>query len=113
LIIKLEDGNISEVQTIDPTDFGFKKSPIKKIKGGNAKHNAAKIIELFDGVDSAYQDIVVLNSAFALLVACKVENVHSGIQMAKDAIKSGKAKAHLNKIATKKKGFFQSIFQIN
>ncbi|MFT6077750.1 MAG: anthranilate phosphoribosyltransferase [Myxococcota bacterium] len=102
LIIKLEDGNISEVQTINPMDYGMKKSPIESIKGGDAKHNAQKIIELFDGADSAYQDIVVLNSAFAFLVASKVKNVEEGIKIAKDAIKSGKVKNHLKKLTKNK-----------
>ncbi|MFT6105918.1 MAG: anthranilate phosphoribosyltransferase [Rickettsiales bacterium] len=101
LIAKLENGKISEVQTINPEDFGFKKSPIESIKGGDAKYNAAKIIELFDGVDSSYQDIVVLNCAFALLVANKVQDVQKGIIMARDAIKSGKVKNHLNKLIKK------------
>jgi anthranilate phosphoribosyltransferase len=113
LIIKLESGNISELQTINPEEFGIKKSPLEEIQGGDAKFNAKKIHELFDGVESAYQDIVVLNSAFALVVAGKARNVQDGISIARDAIMSGKAKSHLQKLATvpQKKGFFYSFFK--
>ncbi|MFT6332264.1 MAG: anthranilate phosphoribosyltransferase [Lentimonas sp.] len=100
LIAKLEDGKISNIEIINPEDFGIKKSALEEIKGGDAKYNAAQITKLFEGKNSSYQDIVVLNSAFALMVAGQVKNVQEGIYLAKHAINSGKAKNHLNKIIT-------------
>ncbi|MFT7088082.1 MAG: anthranilate phosphoribosyltransferase [Rickettsiales bacterium] len=101
LIAKLEDGKISEIQTINPEEFGINKSPIESIKGGDAKYNAAKIIELLDGKRSSYQDIVVLNSAFALLVAGKVLNVQEGILMARNALENGQARDNFRKLIRK------------
>ncbi len=99
-IAKLEDGKISQIEVINPEDYGIKKSPLESIRGGDAKYNAGKIIELLDGKKSAYQDIVLLNSAFALLVAGKVQNIKDGIDLARNAIESGKAKENLQKLKT-------------
>ena len=98
LIAKLEDGKVSELQEINPEDYGIKKSPLEAIKGGDAKFNAEKIVQLFDGKKSAYQDIVVLNSAFALLAADKVKNIEKGIELAKHAIENGIVKNQLKKL---------------
>ena len=96
LIAKLVDGKISEPQIIDPENYGIKKVPIDAIKGGDAKYNADKIRTLLDGEISPYRDIVVLNSAFALLVAGKVMDVEEGIVLAKESIDSKKAKRVLS-----------------
>ncbi|MES2677994.1 MAG: anthranilate phosphoribosyltransferase [Pseudomonadota bacterium] len=101
LIAKLEDGKISDLQTINPEDYGIKKSPLDSIKGGDAKYNAAKILALLDGEKSAYRDIVVLNSAFALMVANQVKSAQEGILMAKNSIENGKAKKVLKQLRRK------------
>lgn len=98
LIAKLENGKISEVETINPEDYDIPKASLESIKGVDAKYNAGKIISLLDGEISPYRDIVVLNSAFALMVAGKVENVKDGIKLARTAIDGGIAKQNLKKI---------------
>ena len=101
LIAKLEDGKISDLKTINPEDYGIKKSPLESIKGGDAKYNAAKIIALLDGEKSAYLDIVVLNSAFALMAANQAKSVQEAVAIARQSIDSGKAKQVLQKLKTK------------
>ena len=101
LIAKLEDGKISDLQIINPEDYGIKKSPLESIRGGDAKYNAAKILMLLDGEKSAFRDVVVLNSAFALIVANKAKSVQEAIVIASQSIDSGKAKQVLQKLKTK------------
>ena len=100
LIAKLENGKIGDTQIINPEDYGISKSPLESIKGGDAKYNATKILELLGGEKSAYRDIVILNSAFALMVASQAKSVEEGIAIASQAIDSGKAKQVLQKIKT-------------
>jgi len=52
-----------------------------------------------DGEPSAYRDIVCLNAGVALTVAGVVSNIEDGIILAADAIKSGKAKSVLTRLA--------------
>ncbi|MCE3254994.1 MAG: trpD [Rickettsiaceae bacterium] len=92
LIAKLEDGKIGELEIIDPQNYGIKKVSLDAIKGGDAKYNARKIIELLEGEKSAYRDIVLLNSAFALQVSSAVKTIEDGIKLASEAIDSGKAR---------------------
>ena len=92
VLIRLENGVIFQPEIINPEDYGIRKSPLSTIKGGDAKYNANKIIDLLNSEESPYLDIVALNTAFALMVASKVKSITDGIRMAKQAIKSGKAR---------------------
>ncbi len=100
LISKLENGKITDSQIINPEDYNIKKVPLELIKGGSAAYNAAKISALLDGEDSPYQHIVLLNSALALMVADKVNNIRSGMELAKKAIDNGLAKQLLQQLIT-------------
>jgi anthranilate phosphoribosyltransferase len=97
-LIRLENNKIGNQEIINPEEFGIKKTSLEEIKGGDAKFNAKKIIDLLDGNKSAYFDIVVLNAAFALMAANKVKTVKGGIDLATNSIESGGAKEILNKL---------------
>lgn len=101
-IVKLEDGEITDEEIINPEDYGIKKVHLSKIEGKDAKYNAGEILKLLDGKYSSYQDIVVLNSAFALLLAGKVSCIFDGIIMAENAIHKGLVKENFNKIINNK-----------
>ena len=95
----VETGRISEGE-IDPETYGFKKAPKEAILGGDAQHNAQITRDIFSGKEQgAKRDIVLLNAAFALFADGKVRDIEEGVAMAKEAIDSGKAAAHLEKIA--------------
>ncbi len=84
-------------EIIDPTKFGFKKTALEALRGADAKHNAQKLIALLQGEKSAYQDIVVLNSAFAFKLAGKVKIVEEGIELARELINNGSANSVLKR----------------
>ncbi len=90
-LVKVENGQVSDEQIINPENYGFKKSPISQIQGKDPKYNAERLISMLDGEKSAYRDIVVLNAAFALQLAGKVESIEDGILMASNIIDDGKA----------------------
>jgi len=89
-VAELDKGAI-DIFEISPEDFGLPTYPIEEIKGGDAKYNAQKMRDLFNGEKGAYRDIVLLNSADALIVADKVHTIEEGISQAAKAIDSGKA----------------------
>jgi anthranilate phosphoribosyltransferase len=93
-VAALKDGQISEF-TITPEDAGLPRHPFNDIIGGEPAQNAAAFRALLEGQKGAYRDAVLLNSAAALLVADKVNNLRDGAQMAAEAIDSGSAKARL------------------
>ncbi|HLD77353.1 MAG TPA: anthranilate phosphoribosyltransferase [Rickettsiales bacterium] len=90
--LKFENNKISEEEIINPQDFGFKKIALDELKGGDAKYNAQKLIDLLACKKSAYRDIVLLNSAFALKLSGVAKDVNSALNMACQAIDGGKAR---------------------
>ena len=93
----LEDGKVSR-RDIGPEDAGLSWSPISAISGGSAHENAAALRRLLDGETGAYRDIVLINSAAALVIAGKAANLKVGTALAASAIDAGTARAKLNKL---------------
>jgi len=84
---------------LDPREYGFDLYPKSEIEGGSAKENAQITKGILDGsITGAKKDIVVLNTAVALLVDGLVNSTEEGIQLAKETIKSGKALKKLEEI---------------
>lgn len=84
---------------IDPREYGFDLYDKKEIEGGDAKENAEITKAILSGeIKGAKRDIVLINTAFSLLVDGKVHSTEEGIVMAKEAIKSGRAKEKLEQI---------------
>lgn len=90
----LENGKVSEIE-IAPEDIGLKRATLADLKGGDAAHNAVAIERLLGGVPSAFRDIVVLNSAAALMVAGAARDLKEGATLAAASIDDGKAAAAL------------------
>ncbi len=88
-----------------PSQFGFKKTHRSEILGNTKKENAEIIKEILDGRISPKRDIVLLNSAFALYVAGKVNDVKEGIKLAENSIDTGKAKSVLQKLVKETKKY--------
>ena len=69
-----------------------------EIKGADAKTNAGIIRRILQGKVGPQRDIVILNSAAALLVSGKAANFKEGLLLAKKSIESGKAKEVLGRV---------------
>lgn len=110
-VTELKDGVI-HTYTIHPEDFGFEIATIDDIKGGTAEDNAQIIKELFNGQKGYKRDILLLNAAAALYVGKKVENLQDGIELAKELIDSGKAKAKLEEFVEVTNGFYIKVESI-
>lgn len=94
----LSDGKITSLE-VHPEDAGLPVHPLKDILGGSPEENASAFNALLDGAPGAYRDAVLLNAAAALIVAGKVDNLKSGVELAHDAIDSGKAKEKVEGLA--------------
>ena len=94
----LENGEVTD-REINPEDAGLPVHHFEAIKGGDPKFNAAAMAALLNGENSAYRDAVLLNTAAALVVADKVDNLKTGVEIAAESIDSGKAKEKLALLA--------------
>lgn len=97
-VTELKDGKLRDFE-VSPEDVGLKRASMTDLQGGEAAENAAALLDLLDGTPSAYRDIVLLNTAAALLVGGKVADLKDGVAIAEDAIDSGRAKTLLQKWA--------------
>ena len=96
--VALENGAISE-REIHPEDAGLPIHPFDTIIGGTPQENAAAMNALLKGEPSAYRDAVLLNSAAALVIAEKADNLPDAVEMARASIESGKALEKLEHLA--------------
>jgi anthranilate phosphoribosyltransferase len=71
-----------------------------ELQGGTAKENAEALKALFAGQEGAYRDIVLLNSAGALMVAGLARDILSGTALAREVLDSGAAQAKLEHLIT-------------
>ena len=96
-VVELKDGNIHAFD-ITPEDAGLKRATLADLKGGDPSHNAAALTAVLDGAHGPYRDIAILNSAAALIVAGKADNLKEGAVLAAQSIDEGRARAALARL---------------
>jgi len=83
------------VYEVAPEDFGLPRAPLDEIAGGDARQNAAIIRAILDGERSCRRDVVLLNTAAALVAAGHAERIGDAVPLAAFAIDSGHARQRL------------------
>jgi anthranilate phosphoribosyltransferase len=96
-VAELDKGQIRTF-TISPADAGLPLAKPEDLKGSDAATNALALSALLDGQTGPYRDIVLLNSAAALIVAGKATDLKAGAAMASTSIDQGKARQALNRM---------------
>lgn len=89
-----EDGSVRTF-TVTPEDAGLERVPPEALAGGDAEDNARLLRALLDGERTQVRTAVLLNTAAALVVVGKADNLRDGVKQAAHAIDSGAAKRKL------------------
>jgi anthranilate phosphoribosyltransferase len=97
-VAEARDGSVRTYE-VDPEEFGMKRATLADISGGDAAENAAIIREVLSGKKSPRRDVVVLNSAAALVAAGRADHLAGGVPLAAQSIDSGAAAAKLAALA--------------
>jgi anthranilate phosphoribosyltransferase len=97
-VAELKEGKVARFE-VTPEMAGLPRAAAAALKGADAETNAAAITELLAGRPGPYRDIVLLNSAAALVVAGKAADLKGGAALAAQAIDSGRAKHVLAELA--------------
>ncbi|HHS94813.1 MAG TPA: anthranilate phosphoribosyltransferase [Rhodobacterales bacterium] len=97
-VAALENGTVTE-RELHPEEAGLPVHPFEDILGGTPEENGIAFAALLAGQPSAYRDAVLLNAAAALVVAGKAAALPEGIEMARESIDSGAAKAKIEALA--------------
>lgn len=93
-----EDGKIKQLE-IHPEDAGLPIHPFSSILGGTPEHNGKAMRTLLEGEKSAYRDAVLLNSAAAIVIAGKTDDLKEAKDIAVESIDSGAAMAKIKALA--------------
>jgi anthranilate phosphoribosyltransferase len=89
-ICELCDGQITTYDLFPESYFG-RTAAAEEIGGGSPAENAEIVTSILSGHKGARRDIVLINSAAALMAAGRAQRIEQGIEMAKQAIDSGAA----------------------
>ncbi|MGE5472891.1 MAG: anthranilate phosphoribosyltransferase [Ignavibacteriales bacterium] len=90
-VTELSEGKLFSY-TISPENIGIQRSDSKELKGGDKIQNALVIKEVLNGQrNGAVRDAIVFNSAAALYVGNKVNNLAEGAILASEIINAGTA----------------------
>jgi anthranilate phosphoribosyltransferase len=94
-ISEVRDGTVRSYR-VAPEQFGIKRSGLDELSGGDAAANAQLIRNILNGEQSAKRDVVVLNSAAALVAASRANTIEEAIPLATTSLDSGAAREKLN-----------------
>jgi anthranilate phosphoribosyltransferase len=96
-VSRFNNGNTKNFY-IEPEDFGISRNSIEHIIGGTKEDNATITLSIINGEKGPRRDIVLMNSAVALIAAGKTEDFKTALNIAKDAIDSGRTSKKLEEL---------------
>lgn len=97
MVSRLTEGRIENF-ILSPEDFGIKRADVSEIAGGDKNENAKITMSILKGEKGPRRDIVLMNSAAALVVAGRVDSLKTGVSIAEYAIDSGRALRKLEEV---------------
>ncbi len=94
---ELRDGDI-RIYVVDPRPLGLGPATLDDLRGGDAAVNADLARRVLDGDAGPRRDIVILNAAAGLVANGRAEDLTAGLDIAREAIDSGAARAALDRL---------------
>ena len=88
LINELKDNKINEF-IFDPKDYGYDYIKIEEIKGGNPDFNSYAFLDMINGNNEPYQNIVAINAGAAIYLSGKAKNLTEGFKIAHKVLDEG------------------------
>jgi anthranilate phosphoribosyltransferase len=83
---------------IEPRQFGLDTAPIEAIQVEGPEKSRERILAVLAGEPGPSLDVVLLNAAAALYVAGVAGSLWDGVAIAREAVKSGAARAKLDRL---------------
>jgi anthranilate phosphoribosyltransferase len=97
-VAEWKDGAVRSFE-VTPEEAGLPRADLAGIKGGDPETNAAMMRALLDGASGPVRDVVLYNSAAALIVAGRAESLREGVALAAKSIDGGAAREVLQRLA--------------
>jgi len=96
-VAELKDGKVRTFE-IAPEDAGLRRAKPEALRGGDASHNAAALLDVLKGKPGPFRDVAILNAAATLIVASKAGDLKEAAALAAKAIDSGEAEGRLDRL---------------
>jgi anthranilate phosphoribosyltransferase len=90
IAFEIDDGRVKR-RTLSPEDFGVERADASALKGATRETNTAIARAVLSGVTGPQRDIVLVNTAAALVAAGKAADFRAGMEMARASIDSNSA----------------------
>lgn len=92
------DGPDPVESLVEPSSLGLATAAVEDLRGGDAAENARLLEDLLEGREQGpRRDIVLLNSAAGLAVCGLAADLPEGLELAREALASGAARAVLER----------------
>lgn len=98
-IVDIKDNTLYDYQ-LQPSDLGVGPFALTDIQGGDLKLNTRIVREVLDGQLGPRREAVLLNTAGALMTAGRAKDMQEGMQIAAEAIDSGKTRETLRNMVS-------------
>jgi len=98
-VAEAREGSVRTYE-VEPEEFGMARATLEDISGGDATENAAIIRAVLHGEKSPRRNVVLLNSAAALVAAGKADHLAEALPLAAQSIDSGAAARKLDALVS-------------
>src|SRR5882762_4718677 len=78
IVAEFKDGKVTCFE-LAPEEVGLSRVTLDALQGGEPAHNAALMRDLLGGAQGALRDVVLLNSAAALVIADRAGDLRAGV----------------------------------
>ncbi len=96
-VAEVREGEVHEY-VLDARELGFERATLQQLSGGDLRENVRIVRAILDGQRGPKRDIVVLNTAAALVAGGMARDLPEGVQRASDSLDSGAARAALEQL---------------
>lgn len=97
-VCEIKDGR-ARSYFISPEDFGLSRiNSLEDLKGGTAEENVARSRSILANNPGPQRDVVLMNAAAALVAGDKAQSFQQGVDLARQAIDSGRALSKLEQL---------------
>src|SRR5207244_3236898 len=89
-VAEVREGSVHTYE-VTPEEFGMQRASLEEIAGGDVTQNAGIVRKILAGERSPRRDVVVMNSAAALIAAGRADHLADAVALAAKSIDSGAA----------------------
>ncbi len=104
IVGELKDGSIN-IYKFEPEELGFKRIILEDICVKSPEDSVEAGLSVLRGEEGPYLDMVLLNSAFGIVACGITDDLKEAVDIARESIKSGKAKEKLDQFIELTKKF--------